>query len=185
MKLPDQGTPGAPNNGLLINLVVLVAALVAVLGAAIPGLNLLGDRSHAQQINRESRAHEDQKRLATALWQFHQTSGHWPNVGERQLLVMSSLSQPRPERALPTILYKAPSERVTVEGTGGGAPSGYLDPWGRPYVIRMGPLDGADAGGDKAVILSAGPNGVIDTPKVLSRDAHFAGDDVGVAFYLR
>ena len=51
------------------------------------------------------------------------------------------------------------------------------DPWGNSYLVKVGV-----AGRPATIwILSAGPNGIIDTPFLTAAGAAPAGDDVGVA----
>jgi hypothetical protein len=49
-----------------------------------------------------------------------------------------------------------------------------LDPWGRAYVVRLG---GSERSTSPIVVVSAGPDGVVDTQP--GRSA-IAGDDVGI-----
>jgi hypothetical protein len=51
------------------------------------------------------------------------------------------------------------------------------DPWGNCYVVNLAAI----AAGEPAIVwvLSAGPNGVIDTPFVTASET-LAGDDVGI-----
>lgn len=60
------------------------------------------------------------------------------------------------------------------------------DPWGNPYIIHIGAMekDGSPIGGTtaKGWILSAGPNGVLETEPT---DAALRGDDRGFIFFTK
>ena len=72
----------------------------------------------------------------------------------------------------------AAADRQGLEGT--------TDPWGNRYMVNVGALSGlphsdAAAGVGRAVwVLSAGPNGIVETPFDQPADrAKLAGDDIG------
>lgn len=50
------------------------------------------------------------------------------------------------------------------------------DPWGRCYLVNAANIARADGA---VWVLSAGPNGMIDTPFVTSVEQPLAGDDIG------
>lgn len=58
------------------------------------------------------------------------------------------------------------------------------DPWNTPYMVSIAATDPA-SGIDKGFVLSAGPNRVMDTPFAATRATAVAGDDIGVAFFVR
>jgi prepilin-type N-terminal cleavage/methylation domain-containing protein len=56
-----------------------------------------------------------------------------------------------------------------------------LDPWGRPYVINVISGFFVHATNYKRLwVLSAGPNGVIDTPANATATTDITGDDIGI-----
>ena len=75
-------------------------------------------------------------------------------------------------------------------GTGWNGPylSGEIDadPWGHAYLVNVGVLGGGPSSGDARVacavfVLSAGPNGIVETPyRQPSSNARACGDDVVV-----
>ncbi|MFM1871238.1 MAG: hypothetical protein RL398_660 [Planctomycetota bacterium] len=55
-----------------------------------------------------------------------------------------------------------------------------LDPWGRPYVINIVSTFNTNATNNKKTfVLSAGPNGRIDTPAAAAATTEISGDDIG------
>ncbi|MCB9886646.1 MAG: type II secretion system protein GspG [Planctomycetes bacterium] len=55
-----------------------------------------------------------------------------------------------------------------------------LDPWGRPYLVNVrSGFDTNATNNKKLFVLSAGPNGRIETPANASSTAQISGDDVG------
>lgn len=55
-----------------------------------------------------------------------------------------------------------------------------LDPWGRPYVVNVIASFSPHATNHKRMwVLSAGPNGRIDTPAASTAATELAGDDIG------
>lgn len=60
----------------------------------------------------------------------------------------------------------------------GGTP---LDPWGRPYLVTVRSGTSTSATNYKRlVVISAGPDGAINTPAALTAATDIAGDDIGV-----
>ncbi len=59
----------------------------------------------------------------------------------------------------------------------GGRRTLSVDPWGNSYVVKLAPI----AAGEPSTpwVLSAGPNGIIETPFLPRGDQGLAGDDVG------
>lgn len=56
-----------------------------------------------------------------------------------------------------------------------------LDPWGRPYLINVIASFSTHATNYKRLwVLSAGPNGRIDTPAAATSTTELAGDDIGL-----
>jgi len=59
-----------------------------------------------------------------------------------------------------------------------------LDPWGTPYMVNIEATDTSSAV-EKGFVISAGPNGVMDTPFGALRTTTPGGDDIAVSFYVR
>ncbi len=56
-----------------------------------------------------------------------------------------------------------------------------LDPWGRPYVVNVVSGHSTSATNYKRLwVMSAGPNGRIDTPQTSTATTDLTGDDIGV-----
>lgn len=66
--------------------------------------------------------------------------------------------------------------RAALVAVGGDRHALSADPWGNCYVVNLAAI----AAGEPAIVwvLSAGPNGIIDTPFVVASGTP-AGDDVG------
>jgi prepilin-type N-terminal cleavage/methylation domain-containing protein len=61
-----------------------------------------------------------------------------------------------------------------------------LDPWGRPYVANVIATHSADATSHRRLfVLSAGPNGRIETDAAATHTTAVAGDDVGCLVWQR
>jgi len=58
------------------------------------------------------------------------------------------------------------------------------DPWNTPYLVNIAATDAA-SGIDKGFVLSAGPNGRVETPFAGGRATSVSGDDIGTVFFLR
>lgn len=66
------------------------------------------------------------------------------------------------------------------------AGSSPLDPWGRPYLINVYSSYHDSASTNlRMYLLSAGPNGVIETPQYAQRSDDVAGDDIGLVIHER
>lgn len=108
--------------------------------------------------------------------------------------VHSSWSTGRVGRLADELVTNAPSYVVRDDPESMGWSGPYLpsapgpDPWGHRYVVNIGLIPSADAPPDEAGaakyavwVLSAGPDGVVETPfRQLIADATLAGDDIGV-----
>lgn len=58
------------------------------------------------------------------------------------------------------------------------------DPWNTPYLVNVAATRDA-SGIDKGMVLSAGPDRVVETPFAAGRDTPLGGDDIGAVFFLR
>jgi prepilin-type N-terminal cleavage/methylation domain-containing protein len=58
------------------------------------------------------------------------------------------------------------------------------DPWNAPYLVNVAATDKA-AGIDKGFVLSAGPNGRVETVFAAGRSTPLGGDDIGAVFFVR
>ncbi|MFQ5505175.1 MAG: prepilin-type N-terminal cleavage/methylation domain-containing protein [Planctomycetota bacterium] len=61
-----------------------------------------------------------------------------------------------------------------------------LDPWARPYVVFVRSVFDASATNyKKLVVLSAGPDGRIETPYQARSNQEISGDDEGIVLFMR
>lgn len=191
-------------SGGLLQLFV-VAVTTMIVGTVLPPL-----LAHEPDADGISRAHYQTRDIANAIIHFYQDVGRWPTMdtagGEHLAALVSGIGNARD--ALLVMFGADPAAEVDLldnhlarnQPTGGGhyatdgprawhgpyLPETGLDPWGHPYVIYMAALNPESVpGADKAVVLSPGPNGVIETPFALGIADRFGGDDVGMAFYVR
>lgn len=170
--------------------VIVVAAIIAILaGILVPMIFSQIDESKI------TRAQGDIKSLQTSILSFRKDTGQWPMYSDNggcsaNVTLLYSGTDPS---LVPTNL--APSgwainvqssynshlttnsdscyTAATWKGpyiTGGTS----LDPWGKAYVSNINAM--SDAAKPSAWILSAGPNGQIDTG---AADGALGGDDIG------
>lgn len=65
----------------------------------------------------------------------------------------------------------------------GGTP---LDPWGRPYLVTVRSGTSTNATNYKRLfVLSAGPDGALNTPAALTAATEITGDDIGIIISQR
>ena len=165
------GAKGGQRGFSGVRLLQAIAAILLLTVVAPPGLATLINRS------RIDRAQEEVRRLADAL----QDSGLVERA--RSLAADDLLGGPgnSPE---------APGVRQWVDGRVGNL-GGYIpeplrsDPWGNRYLVNTGALQTSEA--DEAStelralwVLSAGPNGIVETPYTApALSSGLSGDDIG------
>jgi general secretion pathway protein G len=165
----------------LIEMVVVVAIIALIAGILMPVI--LKQMDDAQR----TRALADCKNIASAIAMFRKDTGFWPTgpSGNNTIFWLYGSAG-----TVPTSNDFADGASATIEtymrdntgGVGGANWAGpYIgaisaDPWGRQYIVST---DGfwAAVTGDNVWVVSAGPNGAVDTP-----DANEAlgSDDIGV-----
>ncbi len=155
----------------------VIAALAVLLPAAI-----------AHRINnaRLARARTETQALANAIERFERDNAHLPACA-----VATDADRGRPACEVELIVGpgnapRAPSNPAWVNGSPadilarrlpGYGPVAGPDPWGNRYIVNVG----ARVGGEAVWVISAGPDGVIETPyRQPPATARLAGDDVGV-----
>ena len=185
---------GKQQNGTTLSHLAGVVVVVMVISGLLPPL-LAKDSDPGEAV-----AHYDTRDIGLALIQFHENFGVWPNQNAQG------------EAALPTLLGGNGGGHPSLDATGliahhpmANQPPGQgypdhdepawqgpyveglpLDPWGHPYMVNMNALaDDPPVGANKAVVLSSGPNGRLETPLVMDRGTRFGGDDIGMAFFVR
>ena len=154
-----------------VRLLLALAAILLLAVVAPPGLATLVNRS------RIDRAQEEVRRLADAL----QDTGLIDRARGQQADDLLGGPGNAPD---------APGASQWVDGRVGSL-SGYVsqplrsDPWGNRYLVNIGALRTSDAdevstGSRVLWVLSAGPNGLIETPYAASvASAAVGGDDIG------
>ncbi|MGD1075201.1 MAG: type II secretion system protein GspG [Thermodesulfovibrionales bacterium] len=172
--------------------VIVVAGIIAILaGILVPLIISQIDQS------RTTRAAADVRSISNAMIIFRKDTGQWPNLvagstpcGTGVTLLVSGDGSIVPTtlptgwsttNSTPFINYLSTdttgcySTPITTTQMWKGAYMGAItnDPWGNPYVTN------ADAfnTGNPVWILSAGPNGVYDTPATAGAPV---GDDIGI-----
>jgi prepilin-type N-terminal cleavage/methylation domain-containing protein len=195
------------NAGFTLVEVVVVIAVVALLAAILAPLI-------AKNIDdaKEARAENEAQVIAAALANFYKDVGRWPTMdasgsynGVTQL-ASGNAADPGTTVAsngwdsdtsgagidyLENHLYNnTPKGAATYPTTGRRAWRGPylngvpLDPWGTPYMVNIEATDTTGAV-EKGFVISAGPNGVMDTTEAAVRATTPGGDDIAVSFYVR
>lgn len=183
---------------LVLALMVVVLAAVAL---AWPGIRRTNERT------RIGLAHRDAELISRALVRFYGDNGFFPlwerRVGDddeqgRIDVLVGDGPAPAAPAGSPWLTARTDTlanqlitntprypARSGVDESGWGGP--YLaappgsDPWNHRYVVNIGLVLVAGAPKWAVWVLSAGPNGVIETPyKQLLSSAALGGDDVGV-----
>ena len=168
----------------LIEVIVIVAILAILAGILAPMIFSQIDEAKL------SRAEADAKSISSAILTFRKDLGIWPNLSgsgcgantnlltgqgaaPANLTAMGYTSTPAvefryvlgsdDEECYNTTMYKGPYIGVVT-----------ADPWGNAYVLAANQFA---IDGRAAFVLSAGPNGTIETP-VFSVST--LGDDIGI-----
>lgn len=173
--------------------IIVVSVCIAILAAIlIPAIISIADDA------KNSRAVADCKSIQTALLMFKKDTGSWPYKGIdfncNTLNIAYSFSGTLPAFNVNGWTTDDPKIDMTFlrDGTGMNTcaynnwKGPYLtqlppDPWGNKYVINMNALDPNHPAGKNAVwILSAGPNGIIETNVTNLNLDKPNEDDIGV-----
>jgi prepilin-type N-terminal cleavage/methylation domain-containing protein len=128
---------------------------------------------------RIARAESDVRRIAEGLKHSGPEASLWTSSGKARVDVLAGMGNvpilPANSR------WAGRSEDLAHMGL-----EGTTDPWGNRYMVNVGALSGlphgdAAAGVGRAVwVLSAGPNGIVETPFDQPADrAKLSGDDIG------
>ncbi|MEK6743343.1 MAG: type II secretion system protein GspG [Nitrospirota bacterium] len=164
--------------------VIVVAGIIAILAGILVPL-ILKEIDEA----RITRSYADVRSMSTSIVVFRKDTGKWPNLNGGCTATVSFVFG---EGALPSGLAAQGYDQTTsvslddylaIDGTGcyGARWKGpYLahtsaDPWGNAYFINAG-----NFAGGAVWILSAGPNGTIETP---AGAPVLQGDDVGIMVF--
>jgi prepilin-type N-terminal cleavage/methylation domain-containing protein len=187
--------------------VVVVIAVVALLAAILAPLI-------AKHIDdaKLARAENEAQVLAAGLAAFYKDVGRWPTMdatgtynGVAQLATGTAAN---PGTAVASNGWDSDTTGATIDllenhlynNTPKGAAAypitgkrawrgpyineAPLDPWGTPYMVNIEATDSTTAV-EKGFVISAGPNGVMDTTEAAVRATVPAGDDIAVSFYVR
>jgi general secretion pathway protein G len=168
----------------LIEVIVIVAILAILAGILAPMIFSQIDEAKL------ARAEADAKSISSALLTFRKDLGVWPNLsgagcaenttllkGQGNLpqdlaamaydssgqILMSDVLSVDNEECYNVALYKGPYMGTVT-----------ADPWGNAYIIAANQFS---IDGSPAFVLSAGPNGTVETPVFA---VSTLGDDIGV-----
>ena len=167
----------------LVEVIVIVAILAILAGILVPMIYSQIDEA------RISRAEADAKSISSALLTFRKDTGVWPNLSgagctAATTLLYGSGSEPASLAAagfnltskskFMDVLMRDSQECYDTElYKGPYLPQVEADPWGNHYFMAAGNF----ANANPVFILSAGPNGTVDTP---SFSTSLLGDDIGL-----
>lgn len=187
-------------------LFVIVGALVVAAVLAWPAIRQTRDMARLQRARRDASAIAG---ALVRFYQDNGFFPLWDQIGAGRLgrvdlLVSDGMAPEVPAHSAwstgrlgllaDDLVTNKPSYAVREDPEGMGWAGPYLpeppgpDPWGHQYVVNIGLIPSADAPPDEAGaakyavwVLSAGPDGIIQTPfRQLIADATLAGDDIGV-----
>jgi prepilin-type N-terminal cleavage/methylation domain-containing protein len=195
------------NAGFTLVEVVVVIAVVALLAAILAPL-IAKNIDDAKLARAENEAHV----IAAALGTFYKDVGRWPTMNAagtyNTITTLASGTAADPGTAVGTNGWDSDTTQAAVDflenhlyentpkGTGAYPTTGRrawrgpylngvpLDPWGTPYMVNVEATDTTSAV-EKGFVISAGPNGVMDTPFGAVRATTPGGDDIAVSFYVR
>jgi len=194
------------NSGFTLVEVVVVIAVVALLAAIMTPLI-------AKNIDdaKTGRAENEAEVIAAAIGNFYKDVGRWPTMdataafngvttlvsGNASNTGIAINSNGWVSAASATVDYldnhlldNNPGGAATYATSGRNAWHGpYLDtapmdPWGTPYMVNIAATDSSSTS-NKGLVISAGPDGVIDTPFATTRTSLPSNDDIAVSFYVR
>ena len=159
------------------SLLQLVLAVTMLLGLAFVPPAWLAVRVNRGRV---ARAERDVRAIVEALQRFERDRGYLPGrthasdaragpVTDSVDLLVGPGEMPRVSEASGAGWQS--SRTVTLSSLIGVRPT--ADPWGNRYTVNVGPAT--------IWVLSAGPNGIVETPYLqLGGRARLSGDDVGV-----
>jgi len=184
-------------SGFTLIEVVVVVAVIAILAAILTPFikKYIGD-------SKVARARNESQVIGAAVVNFYKDLARWPNLaavggGTVTGLYSGVLGTAAPPTGFNGVggwagltwdplwnhlvvngnnRYPLPTSTLENRWQGSYATQLPLDPWGRPYVINAGTFTSAGTRPAPVWVLSAGPNGIIDT-SVASMTT--AVDDVG------
>lgn len=195
------------NAGFTLVEVVVVIAVVALLAAIMTPLI-------AKNIDdaKIGRAENEAQVIAAAIGNFYKDVGRWPSMNAsgayNRVTTLVSGNSSLAGTAINSNGWVSSTSGATVDfienhllnntpkGTGAYPATGRsswrgpylnaapLDPWGSPYMVNIAATN-TSAAPLKALVISAGPNGVMDTVFATTRTTLAGGDDIAVSFHVR
>jgi len=193
LKILKKGFRGLGQKGYTLIEIAAVVAVTATLAAVVVPVAM--DKITQ---SREAAAKEDTKTLASAIIGFYADTGVWPArsaTSDNHLYVLrtgnSSSNDPTHSNWWTTDDRADFAQNHLVEnghsyanwaGPYAESLAGKKDPWGHNYVIWLKGMwgDSTTASGDFGWVISAGPNGKLDTSPT---DNELKPDDIGIAIY--
>ena len=175
--------------------VVVVVAVIAILAAVLtPYITKYIDDSKIAKARNETQV------IAAAVTNAYKDLGRWPNRNNATtnfgglysgttapapaFLAVASWQNLTPWDTLNNHLvtngrgYPAPTTAGDTKWMGPYATTLPVDPWGRPYVINAANFTSATTPPTPVWVLSAGPDGVINTP-IATGTIAVLNDDIG------
>ncbi len=160
----------------LVEMIIVVAIIVALSGVLVPVV------TNEMSDSKLKRAHDTVNRIATAIDRFIKDTGVAPTGkdGRREFHWLFSTGQlPSSNRfdsgpSAPIGDFLTVNLRDVAQWQGPYLPALGADPWGMAYVVNVNGFFTSD---ERAWVLSAGPNRVIETaPAAIAP----GGDDIGI-----
>lgn len=167
----------------LVEVIVIVAILAILAGILVPMIFSQIDEA------RIARAESDAKSISSALLTFRKDTGVWPNLSGAACTAATTLlygtgTEPRSLAAagfnltskikFMDVLMRDSQECYDTDMYKGPyLPQVEADPWGNHYFLAANNFSNSNP----VFILSAGPNGTVDTP---SFSTSLMGDDIGL-----
>ncbi len=198
-----------PSSGFTLVEVIVVIAAVALLSAIVTPMIVkqINDSKMA-------RARNECQVIASALGDFFKDVGYFPsmdasgNPGKVQILVSGTeVPAKNPFLGKTSWYNKGKSDTLSnhlTQNSPKGKKDGYTttgsenvwrgpysddisaDPWGRPYLCNVIATYSTDtAKYRKTLVLSAGPNGLVETSFDAKDSTNIAGDDIGMVIHRR
>jgi type II secretory pathway pseudopilin PulG len=147
----------------MIEMVIILAIIVGLAGVVVPIV------SQEVQDSKKGNAVADLNRIATALNQYIKDTLYFPtgNMGSTSFHFLHTDGNLPVENVFDSgdhchvDRFLASSEFGGARWRGPYLQSGFCDPWGGAYIINV---QGFFNPGERAMILSAGPDGLLATP---------------------
>jgi prepilin-type N-terminal cleavage/methylation domain-containing protein len=179
--------PGLPSRAgfSLLELVVVLLILVLLAGTLAP---MYGSRIERA---REARCSTELKVIAEAFNLYYEDVRAWPHDADLAPRALANETRPleRYECLYTNVFSKGtwegpylaksykPSSSANARVCGASPDQGFRDPWGRPYQVVYAAVGSSSAPFGAIAVLTAGPNGTIESTTAQLANAQTGGDD--------